>query len=98
MNNSLKVALLCVASILCFTFVPLTYATCIGKQECVRTSIQQGQSCPAPDLVTLPSDALYEPSLIATPSLLATPCPFIDTTVPLCCSDDNAIIAGKYSN
>jgi len=33
-----------------------------------------------------------------TPSLLETPCPFIDATQPLCCDDDSATIMGKLSH
>ena len=29
---------------------------------------------------------------MATPSLLETPCPFLDGSVPVCCSDDSAEI------
>lgn len=95
MKIFVNLALVCAISLL-FGLFNHSYATCIGKQECYRTAAQTGKTCPDPAVVTVPTNTTYEPSLITTPSLLETPCPFIDASVPLCCSDDNAIVMGKW--
>lgn len=35
---------------------------------------------------------------MVTPSLLETPCPFLDGSQPVCCDDDSATIMGKFKN
>lgn len=89
-----KLALFCtVALVLNLRMTVL--ADCIAQSQCVRTPAQVGKPCPDPAVVTVPTNVTYAPAPMATPSLLETPCPFLDGSQPVCCDDDSATIMGK---
>lgn len=69
--------------------------TCILRQNCVRTTAQEGLPCPDPMDVEAPSPTPFAPAPITDSTGindLAVACPFLNPASNLCCGSDTAAV------